>query len=1149
MNKTTRRIERYLFPAILALLLAGLVPLVVCAQQGGMTRYTYDDNGRLRSVTLPNGDTEVYQYDAAGNIVSITRQRAPLPTISGFTPATGTPGTGVSISGANFDTIVANNQIRFNGAATTATSATATTLTANVPAGATSGRLTVATLYGSATSTADFFVPPSPFTTADVAFTDRMSIGQTKQVTINTANKIALVVFDGVAGQHVGLSAINLSLLQSVITIYKPDGAVLVSASPVTPFRGFVGAPVLPVTGTYTILVAPIGTNTGGLTLSLGDITDITGSITVGGPPVTVTTTAPGQNARLTFSGTAGQHLGLTLNSQAIPTLNLSVIKPDGTSLPTTVSGVSNGTIFLEPATLPVSGTYTLLIEPLGGAIGSMTLTLAEIQDVTTTIAVGGPPVTVTTTAQGQNAKLIFNGTQGQNLTLNLSNNTFAACALVIYKPDGSILGAVANLTTAGGPVALPLLPATGTYTILVDPPRTFTGSLTLALVELPPDALIPITVGGPAVTIIIATPGQNVRLAFNGTAGQQVSLQTSNVALTPAGSAYVISIIKPDGTTLASQQATSNTLISTTTLPVSGSYTILVAPSPGSTGSMVLKLNDAGPAVGSITPGGAPVTANVPPKGQDQAYAFSGTAGQRVSLVISNKQLFTGSVRSGTIYVFIKAPNGTTLAQDTNVNTSSTFSFIDALTLPVNGTYTIVIQNPFGVTGSVTLTLYDIVDVTGPITPVNFTGTTGMVPESVTVTLSQPGQNARLTFNGMAGERFSVFATSPDFNFFRFTLLNILKPDGTSLGVLPTSSTASVTDFQTLPVTGTYTVLIDPQGMQTGSATVTLYRMPADFTSAIVPGGDPVTVNITSAGQNGVLTFNGTQARKVILELTDATMSDVYVVLLDANGNQLTQVAVCSNFCGISSVSDPVELPTTGTYTIVVHPNKSPFTGSVTVTLYDIPPNLTGSITLGGPPVTVDLGVGQEAFLTFNGTAGQQVSLNLTNVTLSPSLLFIYKPNGFTLISRTNLPASGTFFDAFTLPTTGTYTIEIDHDTFATGQMTLNLYNVPDITGTLTVGGPAASVTIPSPGQNAKLTFSGTAGQAVTVQITGNTISPVSVTLLKPDGTSAGAGCTGCSGDFSLTTITLPVTGTYTVKIDPVGPSTGRLNVSVTSP
>ncbi len=60
--------------------------------------------------------------------------------------------------------------------------------------------------------------------------------------------------------------------------------------------------------------------------------------------------------------------------------------------------------------------------------------------------------------------------------------------------------------------------------------------------------------------------------------------------------------------------------------------------------------------------------------------------------------------------------------------------------------------------------------------------------------------------------------------------------------------------------------------------------------------------------------------------------------------------------------------------------------------------------------------------------------------------------------------------------------------------------------------------------------------------------ISCVTVTLLKPDGTSLTSTFT-CGGTFNLSQQTLPVTGTYTIKVDPNSSSIGSANVSVTNP
>ena len=102
-----------------------------------------------------------------------------------------------------------------------------------------------------------------------------MAIGETKTITIATANKVAMFLFEGTAGQRVSLNMTVVSISLSFITIYKPDGSVLTSGSANTS-GGFIDTQTLPVDGTYTILIDPSGTNTGNMTLTLYGVTDTT---------------------------------------------------------------------------------------------------------------------------------------------------------------------------------------------------------------------------------------------------------------------------------------------------------------------------------------------------------------------------------------------------------------------------------------------------------------------------------------------------------------------------------------------------------------------------------------------------------------------------------------------------------------------------------------------------------------------------------------------------------------------------------------------------------------------------------------------------------------------------------------------------------
>jgi uncharacterized repeat protein (TIGR03803 family) len=85
------------------------------------------------------------------------RSLAPSTTITNFTPTDGVEGTYVTINGIDFDPTPANNIVTFNGTTATVTSSSESTLTAFVPAGATTGPISV-TAFGTGTSATDFVV-------------------------------------------------------------------------------------------------------------------------------------------------------------------------------------------------------------------------------------------------------------------------------------------------------------------------------------------------------------------------------------------------------------------------------------------------------------------------------------------------------------------------------------------------------------------------------------------------------------------------------------------------------------------------------------------------------------------------------------------------------------------------------------------------------------------------------------------------------------------------------------------------------------------------------------------------------------------------------------------------------------------------------
>jgi len=111
---------------------------------------------------------------------------------------------------------------------------------------------------------------------------------------------------------------------------------------------------------------------------------------------------------------------------------------------------------------------------------------------------------------------------------------------------------------------------------------------------------------------------------------------------------------------------------------------------------------------------------------------------------------------------------------------------------------------------------------------------------------------------------------------------------------------------------------------------------------------------------------------------------------------------------------------------------------------------------------------------------------------------------------------------------------------------VTLSL--IADVAGSVTPGGAALPIGLPTAEQRAWITFAGTSGQQVTVRATGNSIASVTVTLLRPDG-SQQAIVISSAATFSQATQTLPVTGTYSIVVDPPGTNTGNITISVTAP
>jgi hypothetical protein len=153
------------------------------------------------------------------------------------------------------------------------------------------------------------------------------------------------------------------------LKLLKPDGSqqAQIGWHGYDPRENFMDAQKLTTSGNYILEVDPGWNYTGQATVTLYNVPPvIQGSITPNGPPVTVATGVPGQNGGLTFVANQNDVITASVSSSTYSGTGayLRVIDPDGSEL-TSVSWNSAVGVSLPATALSISGTYTLLVDPI----------------------------------------------------------------------------------------------------------------------------------------------------------------------------------------------------------------------------------------------------------------------------------------------------------------------------------------------------------------------------------------------------------------------------------------------------------------------------------------------------------------------------------------------------------------------------------------------------------------------------------------------------------------------------------------------------------------------------------------------------------------------------------------------------------------
>lgn len=172
---------------------------------------------------------------------------------------------------------------------------------------------------------------------------------------------------------------------------------------------------------TTGMALVPAATATGAAAVPGGTLTD--------GLPVTATVSAPGQDLLYTFAAVAGRHVTIDVSAAAWKlgagpgTAQLTVLDDRGRATGAAALLLGGATfVDLTPTT---TGTWSVLVDPVGAAVGSATFTLAA--DLGPTPLTSMTAATATLPFRGQRAVFTFPARAGRHVTFDVPATSWRA--------------------------------------------------------------------------------------------------------------------------------------------------------------------------------------------------------------------------------------------------------------------------------------------------------------------------------------------------------------------------------------------------------------------------------------------------------------------------------------------------------------------------------------------------------------------------------------------------------------------------------------------------------------------------------------------------------------------------------------------------
>ena len=297
-------------------------------------------------------------------------------------------------------------------------------------------------------------------------------------------------------------------------------------------------------------------------------------------------------------------------------------------------------------------------------------------------------------------------------------------------------------------------------------------------------------------------------------------------------------------------------------------------------------------------------------------------------------------------------------------------------------------------------------------------------------------------------------------------------------------------------------------------------------------------TLSAKNPGDIAKATFTAKKDEKIFIEVVSSTLPSLCspISINDSEDKQLGNGCIINGKGHIETET----MPTDGTYTLQLRAGD--VGGDARVRLYRVI-DQTGGVGLDGDAIKAAITTpGMQSRFTFSATAGQRLFVNATDATLPSqcSPVALLDPMGDSIASSCIINGKGNL-DA-TAAKTGTYTLVVNPGDIATGSVKLHLTTSQIVAKSLRVG-ESATITLSKPGDVAEISFLGTAGRRLFVDISDSTLPGQcgGFTMHMPDGNDVNGCIIGSKSTLETGGVVLPANGTYVVRIDPPGANTGK--------